>query len=136
MLNNKSIFGLKHGLFKIYDLNNHLRWKVLNTNLILLTVDTSSNSAPYVIILSYSHQKYYCYHQTTKQLYWHPIFNFSNIAIAILDFSLLLIVKLSILILFASFVISVLCFFFNSSLSKVITLPTIAIAIVVALSLS
>ena len=32
--------------------------------------------------------------------------------------------------------VSVLCFFFNGSLSKVIALPTIAIAIVVALSRS
>ena len=62
--------------------------------------------------------------------------HFSNIAIAILDFSLLLLVKLSLLILFASFLVSVLCFFFDGSLSKVIALPTIAIAIVVALSRS
>jgi hypothetical protein len=52
---------------------------------------------------------------------------------AILDFSLLLHVKLSLLILFASFFVSVLCFFFDGFLSKVIALPTIAIAIVVAL---
>ena len=60
--------------------------------------------------------------------------SFSNIAIAILDFSLLLLVKLSVLILFASFFVSVLCFSFDGSLSKVITLRTIEIAIVVALS--
>ena len=44
--------------------------------------------------------------------------------------------KLSLLILFASFFVSVLFFFFDGSLSKVIALPTIAIAIVVALSRS
>ena len=60
-------------------------------------------------------------------------FNFSNIAIAILNFSLLLLVKLSLLILFKSFFVSFLCLFFDGFLSKVITLPTIAIAIVVAL---
>ena len=51
--------------------------------------------------------------------------SFSNIAIAILDFSLLLLVRLPLLILYAFFLISVLCF----SLSKVIALPTIAIVI-------
>jgi len=56
----------------------------------------------------------------------------SNMVIAILDFSLLLLVKLSLLILLASFLVSVLCFSFDGSLSKVIALPTIAI--VVALS--
>jgi hypothetical protein len=54
---------------------------------------------------------------------------FSNIAIAILDCSLLLFVKLSLLILYASFLVSVLCFFFDGSLSKVIALPNIAIAL-------
>ena len=48
--------------------------------------------------------------------------SFSNIAIAILDFSLLPLVKLSLLILFAYFLVSVLCFFFDGSLSKVIAL--------------
>ena len=57
----------------------------------------------------------------------HPIIHLSNIAIDILDFSLLLLVKLSLLILLASFLVSVLCFFFDGSLSKVIALPTIAI---------
>ena len=38
-----------------------------------------------------------------------------NIEIAILDFSLLLLVELSLLILFASFLLSVLCFFFEGS---------------------
>ena len=51
----------------------------------------------------------------------HPI-------VHILDFSLLLLVKLSLLILFASFFVSVHCFFFDGSLSKVIALPTIAIS--------
>ena len=54
----------------------------------------------------------------------------------ILNFSLLLLVKLSLLILFAAFLVLVLCFFFDGPLSKVIALPTIAIAIVVALSRS
>ena len=58
---------------------------------------------------------------------------FPNIAIAILDFSLLLIVKFSLLILFASFFVSVLCFFYGC-LSKIIALPTIGIAIDAALS--
>ena len=58
----------------------------------------------------------------------------SNIVIAILNFSLLPLVKFSLLILFASFLILVLCFFFDGFLLKVIALPTIAIAIVVALS--
>ena len=58
--------------------------------------------------------------------------SFFNIAIAILDFFLLLLVKLSLLILFASFLVSVLCFFFDGFLFKGIALPTIAIAIVVA----
>ena len=40
---------------------------------------------------------------------------------------LLLLVKLSLLILFASFLVSILCFFFDGSLSKDIALPTIAI---------
>ena len=48
---------------------------------------------------------------------------------AILDFSLLLLVKLTLLILFVSFLVSVLCFFIDSSLSRVIALPTIAIAL-------
>jgi hypothetical protein len=47
----------------------------------------------------------------------------------ILDFSLLPLVKLSFLILFASFFVSVLCLFFGGSLSKVIALPTIAIVV-------
>ena len=63
-------------------------------------------------------------------------FKISNIAIAILDFSLLLLVKLSLIILFASFLVSVLCFFYDGFLSKVIALPTVATAIVVALSRS
>ena len=54
--------------------------------------------------------------------------------IAIFDFSLLLPVKLSLLIPFAPSLVSVLCFFFDGSLAKVIALPTIAIAIVVALA--
>ena len=66
----------------------------------------------------------------------HPIIHFSKISLAILDFSLLLLVKLSIIILFASFLVLVLCFFFKGFLSKVIALPFIAIAIVVALSRS
>ena len=63
-------------------------------------------------ITSYSRRKYYCYHQNTKWLWCHPI----------IHFSLLLLVKLSLLILFASFLVSVLCFLF-----KVIALPTIAL---------
>ena len=54
--------------------------------------------------------------------------NFSNIAIAILNFSLLPLVKLSLLIFFTSFFVSVLCLFFDGPLSKVIALPTIAMA--------
>ena len=62
-------------------------------------------------------------------------------AIAILDFSLLLLVKLSLLIFFALFLVLFLCFifgiislqFFSIALSKVIALPTIALAIVLAL---
>ena len=57
--------------------------------------------APISII--YSRRKYYCYHQNTKYLWCNPIIHFSNIAIAILYFSLLLLVKLLLLILFASF---------------------------------
>ena len=48
------------------------------------------------------------------------IIHFYNIVIAILRFSLLLPVKLSLLILFVSFV--VLCFFFDGFLTKVIAL--------------
>ena len=44
-----------------------------------------------------------------------PSNHYSNIAIAILHFFLLLLVKLSILILFASFLVSVLSFFFDGS---------------------
>ena len=51
----------------------------------------------------------------------------SNIAIDIFFIASL---KLSLLILFASFLVSVLCFFCDGFLSKVIALPTIAIAIV------
>ena len=47
---------------------------------------------------------------------------FFKFAIAILDFSLLLLVKLSLLILFVSFLVSVNWFFFDGSLSKVIAL--------------
>ena len=43
---------------------------------------------------------------------------FFHIAIAILDFSLLLLVKLSLLILFASFLVSVLCFYIDRSSLK------------------
>ena len=43
---------------------------------------------------------------------------------------LLPLVKLSLLILFASFFVSVLCLFFDDSIFKVIALPTIAVAIV------
>ena len=55
-------------------------------------------------------------------------FIFPNIAIEILDFSLLLLVKLSLLILFAPFLVSVLCFFFDGSLSKVIVFPTVPLS--------
>ena len=58
------------------------------------------------------------------------------ILFGISSFSLLFLVKLSLLIHFASFLVSVLCFFSDGFLSKVIALPTIAIAIVVALSRS
>ena len=51
----------------------------------------------------------------------HRIINFSNIAIAILDFSLLLLVKLSLLILFASFWYQFFAFL-KLFLSKVIAL--------------
>ena len=50
--------------------------------------------------MTYSRRKYYCYHQNTKWLWRIPIIHFSNIPIAILDFSLLLLVKLLLLILF------------------------------------
>ena len=63
----------------------------------------------------------------------HSLFQYCEV---ILDFSLLLLVKLSFLILFASFLLAVLCFFFDDPLSKVIALPTIAKAIVIALSRS
>ena len=63
--------------------------------------------------------------------------NHSNgLNLAILDFSLLLLVKLSHLILFAPFLVLVLCFFFDGSLSKVIALLTIVKALVDALSCS
>ena len=60
--------------------------------------------------------------------------SFSNSAIEIVDFSQLPLVSL--LILFSFFFVSVHCFVFEGSLSKVIAVPTIAIAIVVALSRS
>ena len=44
-------------------------------------------------------------------------------------------VKLSLLILFAFFFVSVLCFFSDGFLSKVIALPTIAIAITIAVTI-
>ena len=61
---------------------------------------------------------------TTKiRIYYGVIQSFiSHIAIAILDFSLLLLVKLSLLIPFASFLVSVLCFFFDGSLSLQLSL--------------
>ena len=66
------------------------------------------------------------YLQSAKILFLPPKYEIimlpSNIAIAMLDFSLLLRVKLTLLILFASFFVSVLCFFFNGSLSNVIAL--------------
>ena len=68
----------------------------------------------------YSRRKYYCYHQNTKYLWCHLIIQIANIFITILDFSLLLLVQLSLLILIASFLVSVLCFFFYGSLSKVL----------------
>jgi hypothetical protein len=49
-------------------------------------------------------------------------------AIQSFNFSLLPLVQLSLLILFASFLVSVLFFFFDDSLSKVIALPTIALS--------
>ena len=82
-----------------------------------------------------------CFCFKSEGCVYNPIFcfitsnhSFSDFAIAILDFSLLLFVKLSLLILLASFFVSVLCFFFYGSLSKVIALPTLAIAIDVPLS--
>ena len=84
---------------------------------------------------TYSRRKYYWYQQNAKYLWCYQIINFSNIAIAILDFSLLLLVKFSLLILFASFWYQFFAFF-NCSLSKIIFLSTIAIAIGVALSRS
>ena len=62
--------------------------------------------------------------------------HFSNIAIAMLDFPLLLLVKLSLLILLLSFFGISPLLLFNGSLFKFIALPTIALAIVVALSRS
>ena len=53
---------------------------------------------------------------------YHSIIHFYNIGIAILDFSLLLLVKLSILIPFASFLVSVFFFFFFGSLSLKLSL--------------
>ena len=50
--------------------------------------------------------------------YCHLIIHFSNIAIVLLDFSLLLPIKLSLLILFATFLFSVLCLFFMASFLK------------------
>ena len=64
----------------------------------------------------------------------HPIIQFSSIAVAKLDFSQLLNVKLSLLFLFVSFFVSVLSFFFDGRLSKVIAPPTFAISIVVSFS--
>ena len=49
------------------------------------------------------------------------------IAIAILDFSLLLLVRLSFLIIFASFLVSVLCFFFDGFLSKLLLFRNIGL---------
>ena len=54
--------------------------------------------------------------------------NHSNFQYCDSNNEIFFIVKLSLLILFASFLVSVLCFFFDGSLSKVIALPTIAIA--------
>ena len=52
----------------------------------------------------------------------------SNIAIAILDFSLLLLVKLSLLILLASFLVSALCFFLIALFPKLSDKITLFIA--------
>ena len=67
-----------------------------------------------LLLPMYSRRKYYFYHQNTKLLWCHPIIQISNIAISIFDFSLFLLVKLSLLITFASSLVSVLCFFLLS----------------------
>ena len=62
---------------------------------------------------------------------------FGIFAIAVLDCSLLLLVELPLLILFASFLVGISSLLlFDGFLSKVIALPTFAIAIVAALSRS
>ena len=62
-----------------------------------------------------------CYHQNTRQLGGIQNFFFKYWSF--------LLVKLSLLILFVSFLVSVLCFFFDGYLSKVIALLTIAIVL-------
>ena len=62
--------------------------------------------------------------------------SFSSIVIAMLDFSILHPEKLLLFIFFASFLVRISLLFCFISLSKVITLPTIVIAMVVALSSS
>ena len=74
--------------------------------------------------------------QSAKILLLPPKIRNNYAAIKSLIFFLLFLVKLSLLILFSSFLVSVFYFFFYRFLSKVIALPTIAIAIVVALSRS
>ena len=55
------------------------------------------------VLRSYSRRIYYCYHQNTKWLLCHPIIHFWTITI--LDFSLLLLVKISLFALYKDFVI-------------------------------
>jgi uncharacterized membrane protein YGL010W len=62
-------------------------------------------------VLNDSRGTYYWYHQNTKKLWCHPIIIFSNIVTAIMGTSWLLLVKLLLLIFFASFTVSVLCLF-------------------------
>ena len=69
-------------------------------------------------------------HSKSEIIFDGQVVHFSNIAIAILDFSLLLSLKLLFLMFYAYFLSK---FFALIALSIVINLPTIATAIVVAL---
>ena len=81
---------------------------------------------------SYSLRKYYWYHQNTKWFGAIQLLIFCNIAIAILDFSLLPLSLLMVSVLCFIYVISSLILLWTA-LSNVIILSTIAIANVVAL---
>ena len=85
------------------------------------------NSQPKSAVSTYSWQKYYWFSPKCKIIFdTHENYQFSNIAKALLDFSLLLLVKFSLILYFFWYQLSLI------SLLQVISLPTIAICFAIA----